>query len=88
VFAVTDDSVKFNSTLNSTLKYGSFIQFVPNSFGMGSDNLYPIQGSAMINMTISSPTRSEFDLFVADSPYNQFYICYVYLSERNAPACR
>jgi len=44
---------------------------IPNTFGMGSNNQYRIvDGIASINLTISSPTKNEFDFFIFDSPYN------------------
>ena len=48
---------------------------------MGSNDEYQIvDGKAVVNLTISSPTKNEFDFFVFDSPYNEFYVCYIHFS--------
>ncbi|CAD8057198.1 unnamed protein product [Paramecium sonneborni] len=84
-----EDYVRFNSTLRASLRYGQFIQLIPNTFGMGSNSQYPIvDGIATINLTIGSPTKNEFDFFVFDSPYNQFYVCYIHFSERSGKQCQ
>ncbi|CAK69352.1 unnamed protein product (macronuclear) [Paramecium tetraurelia] len=84
-----EDYVRFNSTIDTSIKYGQFMQIIPNTFGMGSNNQYPIiDGKATINLTIGSPTKNEFDFFVFDSPYNEFYVCYIHFSERSGNICQ
>ncbi|CAK56491.1 unnamed protein product (macronuclear) [Paramecium tetraurelia] len=84
-----EDYVRINSTISANIRYGQFIQLIPNTFGMGENNQYPIvDGTAIINLTISSPAKNEFDFFVFDSPYNQFYVCYIHFSERSGNICQ
>lgn len=55
---------------------------------MGTNNQSPIvDGTAVINLTISSPVKNEFDFFIFDSPYNEFYVCYIHFSERSGKLC-